>query len=187
MASVIVPLATGFEEIEAVSLIDVMRRGGIDVTIAYLGGEFESDIVVGANGISIKADADIRHCIGDDYDMIVLPGGNDGTSNLMQNQNVISLLQEFKQKDKWIGAICAAPLVLDKAGVLADTFTSYPSVSSSIKSSVYIDNQKVVTSDKIITSRGPSTAICFGLDIVEKLVGVDSSQNVKNGMLVDFC
>lgn len=187
MASVIVPLATGFEEIEAVSLIDVMRRGGIDVTIAYLGGEFVSDIVVGGSGISIKADVDIRYCIGDDYDMIVLPGGFDGVSNLMQNEIVLEMLKDFKLKDKWIGAICAAPLVLDKAGVLAEKYTCYPTVNKSIKSSIYTDKEKVVISGKIITSRGPATAICFGLAIVETLVGLDSSNDVKEGMLADFC
>jgi 4-methyl-5(b-hydroxyethyl)-thiazole monophosphate biosynthesis len=187
MPKVLIPIATGFEEIEAVGLIDVMRRGGIDVTIAYLGGEFESDIVVGGNGISIKADADIRYCIGDDYDMIVLPGGYDGTANLMQNEQVIELLREFKSKDKWIGAICAAPLVLEKAGVLNETFTCYPAVSASIKSSTYTDKEKVVISGKVMTSRGPSTAICFGLAIVKALVGNESSNDVKEGMLVDFC
>jgi len=187
MASVIVPLATGFEEIEAVSLIDVMRHGGIEVTIAYLGGEFESDMVVGGSGISIKADADIRYCVVDDYDMIVLPGGYDGTSNLMQNEKVIEMLKDFKSKDKWIGAICAAPLVLDKAEVLPETYTCYPTVNKSIKSSIYTDNEKVVTSGKVITSRGPSTAICFALEIVKTLVGAESSSGVKEGMLADFC
>jgi 4-methyl-5(b-hydroxyethyl)-thiazole monophosphate biosynthesis len=85
MANVLLPLAEGFEEIEAVSLIDIMRRGGIEVTVAYLAGEFASDLVTGANGITVQAEISLTNVISDDYDMIVLPGGWGGTNRLAEN------------------------------------------------------------------------------------------------------
>lgn len=187
MAKVLVPLAEGFEEIEAVSLIDIMRRGGIEVDIAYLGDEFANDLVVGANGVTIQANIDINICSSYDYDMIVLPGGNGGTNRLAQNQKVISLLKEFKENDKYIGAICAAPFVLHKAGVLNYNYTCYPATREQIRYEGYTDREKVVYDGKVITSRGPATAICFGLEIVKTLVGIETYEMIKQGTLSDFC
>ncbi|HHD80973.1 MAG TPA: DJ-1/PfpI family protein [Campylobacterales bacterium] len=187
MAKVLLPLAKGFEEVEAVSLIDVMRRGGIEVSVAYLDDEFKTDLVLGANGISIKADIPIQTVIAEDFDMIVLPGGWGGTYALAENPKVQSLLKEFKSQDKVVGAICAAPYALKTAGVLGDNYTCYPSVEEEIKQDGYRSDKKVVIDSNIMTSRGPGTALCFGLDIVKRLVGVDSYQAVKDGMLLDFC
>jgi 4-methyl-5(b-hydroxyethyl)-thiazole monophosphate biosynthesis len=187
MASVLVPLAKGFEEVEAVSLIDVMRRGGIEVTTAYLDGEFETDLVLGANGITIKADVSIKTVIADDFDMIVLPGGWDGTYALAENPTVQALLKEFKEREKIVGAICAAPYALKSAGVLGNNYTCYPSVENEINQEGYRDDQKVVIDGNIMTSRGPGTALCFALEIVKKLVGEESSKMVKDAMLLDFC
>jgi len=187
MAKVLLPLAEGFEEIEAVSLVDIMRRGGIDVDVAYLGGEFESDLVVGANGIVVQAQIDINLVSSDDYDMIVLPGGWGGTNRLAQNDKVQSLLKEFKANDKYIGAICAAPYALHVAGVLNHDYTCYPSVEGQIRADGYTDKQKVVIDGKVMTSRGPGTAICFGLEIIRTLVGVETYEMIKGGTLSDFC
>ncbi|MDD3774885.1 MAG: DJ-1/PfpI family protein [Sulfurovaceae bacterium] len=187
MAKVLVPLAEGFEEIEAVSLIDIMRRGGIDVDIAYLGGEFSNDLVVGANGIIIQAQLNINLVSSDSYDMIVLPGGNGGTNRLAQNEKVQSLLKEFESKDKHIGAICAAPYVLHVAGVLSHHYTCYPSVEKNIRAEGHNNKDKVVIDGKIMTSAGPATAICFGLEIIKTLVGNDAYEAVKKGTLSDFC
>ncbi|MBN2721302.1 MAG: DJ-1/PfpI family protein [Campylobacterales bacterium] len=187
MANVLVPLAEGFEEIEAVNLIDIMRRGGISVDIAYLGGEFASDLVTGANGIVIQAQIDINLVSSYDYDMIVLPGGNGGTNRLAQNAKVQSLLKEFKSKDKYIGAICAAPYALHVAGVLSHNYTAYPTTEERIRHEGYTDKEKVVTDGKVMTSRGPGTAICFGLEIIKTLVGNETYEVVKKGTLSDFC
>lgn len=187
MATVLVPLATGFEEIEAVNLINIMRRGGIDVDIAYLGGEFTSDLVTGANGIVVQAQIDINLVSSDDYDMIVLPGGSAGTNRLAQNTKVISLLKEFKSKDKYIGAICAAPYALHVAGVLGHNYTCYPSIEKEIRQEGCNSIDKVVTDGKVMTSRGPGTAICFGLEIIKTLVGNETYEGVKKGTLSDFC
>lgn len=187
MASVLVPLAEGFEEIEAVSLIDIMRRGGIEVVVVYLEGEFATNLVTGANGITVQAQTSIKNVIADDFDMIVLPGGWGGTNHLAEDHIVQDLLKSFQAKDKYIGAICAAPYALHKAGVLSQKYTCYPSVEEQIGGSGYTDKESVVKEGKVMTSRGPGTAICFGLAIVKELVGIESYEMVKSATLSEFC
>jgi len=186
MASVLLPLAEGFEEVEAVGLIDVMRRGGIEVRVVYLEDELHGRLVTGANGITVQADMSIKNVISDDFDMMVLPGGLGGTYALAEHARVIELLQEFKA-NKIVGAMCAAPFVLKKAGVLGNDYTCYPGVEDEIDHPGYRDDMKVVTDGNVMTSRGPGTAVCFGLAIVERLVGKESMQAVKDGMLLDYC
>ena len=187
MASVLLPLAKGFEEVEAVGLIDVMRRGGIDVRVAYIDDSLgHGRVVMGANGIGVKADTSIEDVISDDFDMMVLPGGWDGTYALANDARVIALVQEFKSK-KIIGAMCAAPYVLKKAGVLGNDYTCYPGAKDEIDHPGYREDMKVVTDGNVMTSQGPGTAVCFGLAIVERLVGKESMQAVKDGMLLDYC
>lgn len=187
MASVLLPLADGFEEIEAVSLVDIMRRGGIEVRIAYLDGEFNTDLVTGTNGITVQADTSIKNVITEEFDMIVLPGGWGGTNHLAENPRVQTLLKEFKNRGKYVAAMCAAPYALHIAGVLNHHYTCYPSVEEKIRKEGYTDQEKVVTDGMVMTSRGPGTAICFGLEIVRKLVGEESYEAVKSGTLSDFC
>jgi 4-methyl-5(b-hydroxyethyl)-thiazole monophosphate biosynthesis len=187
MATVLVPLAEGFEEIEAVSLIDIMRRGGIEVVVAYLDGEFATNLVTGANGITVQAETSIKNVIVDDFDMIVLPGGWGGTNHLAENHTIQNLLKSFQAKDKYIGAICAAPYALHKAGVLSHKYTCYPSAEVQIGGTGYTDKEKVVREGKVMTSRGPGTAICFGLEIIKELVGIESYEMIKDGTLSEFC
>lgn len=187
MASVLLPLAEGFEEIEAVSLIDIMRRGGIDVTVAYLDGEFESDLVTGANGITVQGEVSIKGVVADEYDMIVLPGGWGGTNHLAENPRTQELIKTFKEKGKWVGAMCAAPYALHVAGVLNHHYTCYPSVEEQIRLDGYTDRQNVVIDGKVMTSRGPGTAICFALEIIRQLVGEESYNAVREGTLSTFC
>ena len=187
MASVVLPLAAGFEEVEAVGLIDVMRRGGIEVRIAYIDESLgHGKVVVGANGIGIKADTALKNVISEDFDMMVLPGGWDGTYALAEHARVITLLQEFKA-NKIVGAMCAAPYALKKAGVLGSDYTCYPGAKEEIDHPGYRDDMKVVVDGNVMTSQGPGTALCFGLAIVERLVGTESMQAVKEGMLLDYC
>jgi len=186
MASVLLPLAKGFEELEAVALIDTMRRGGIEVRVVYLEDELQKELVLGANGITIQADMSIKNVISDDFDMMVLPGGWGGTYALAENVRVIELLQEFKA-NKIVGAMCAAPYVLKKAGVLGKDYTCYPGAKDEIDHVGYRDNAKVITDGNVITSQGPGTAVCFGLAIIERLVGKESMKAVKEGMLLDYC
>ena len=186
MASVLLPLAKGFEEVEAVALIDVMRRGGIEVRVVYLEDELHGRLVTGANGITLQADMSIKNIISDDFDMMVLPGGWGGTYALAENARVLELVKEFKA-NSMIGAMCAAPFVLKKAGVLGDNYTCYPGAKEEIGHPGYRDDLKVVEDGNVLTSKGPGTAVCFGLAIVKKLVGIESMQAVKEGMLLDYC
>jgi 4-methyl-5(b-hydroxyethyl)-thiazole monophosphate biosynthesis len=182
---VLVPIAKGFEEIEAISLIDVMRRAGIEVLMASLN---EKANVEGANGIIIQTDLHIKNVNSDTLDMIVLPGGWDGTYALASDENVQNLLKEMDDKGQNIGAICAAPFALNKAGVLKPNFTCYPSVEEQINLDGYrADKAQVIQEDNIMTSRGPGTAICFGLQIVKKLVGEETYLSLKEGLLATYC
>ncbi len=185
MAKVLVPLANGFEEIEAMSIIDVLSRGGIDVVVAGL----EKREVEGIN-TKMKF---IAHTVLDEInvsklDMIVLPGGLPGAENLAKSERVKSIIKELSDKNKLVGAICAAPWALKEAGVLeGKKHTNYPGFESHTGVDGYIDNQKVVIDGNIVTSRGPGTAVCFALEIVKMLEGEKIYNQVKESLLVDFC
>jgi 4-methyl-5(b-hydroxyethyl)-thiazole monophosphate biosynthesis len=185
MSKVLVPLANGFEEIEAVSIIDVLRCAYIDVVVASLD---ETTLVEGANGIVIQSDTQINKVVVDELDMVVLPGGWDGTYALADDTNVQNILKEMDSKGKHIAAICAAPFALNKAGVLKDKYTCYPSVEDEIKKDGYQgDKSMVVESQNVLTSRGPATAICFALKIVQKLKGQEMYNALKDGLLASYC
>jgi 4-methyl-5(b-hydroxyethyl)-thiazole monophosphate biosynthesis len=185
MADVLVPIATGFEEIEAVTIIDVLRRAKIEVVVASLG---EHAHVQGANGIVVVSDADIKNVSSTVFDMVVLPGGWDGTYALAENEHVQKILKEMDAQGKYIGAICAAPYALDKAGVLKPNFTCYPSAEEQIEQKGYQgDKAMVIQEGNVLTSRGPGTAMCFALEIVKLLKGEDTYKNVKEGLLANFC
>ena len=183
MIKILIPLAKGFEEIEAVSLIDVLRRADMEVVVAGVGKK----LILGANGITIQADAVIADVKSDSFDMMVLPGGWDGTYALADDVDVQRLLQEMKSNDKMIGAICAAPYALNKAGVLNQNYTCYPSVEEHIRLEGYRSDKKVVIDGNVMTSRGPATAICFAISIVETLKGAETAQALREGLLADFC
>ena len=180
MAKIIIPISNGFEEIEAISVIDICRRANIEVKIAAV----EELLTVGAHNIKIQADCKIEDINSDDFDMIVLPGGLPNAFTLAENNKVQSLLKEFKEKKKKIAAICAAPYALHKADVLNENFTCYPSFEQKIKLNGYHEDDAVVIDNKVITSRGPATAMIFALEIVSILCGEETSTEVKNGLLM---
>lgn len=185
MSRVLVPLANGFEEIEAVSIIDVLRRAEIRVLVASLD---KNRLVKGTNNIVIQADVEIKDVDVDMLDMIVLPGGWDGTYELADDENVQRILKEMDKEGKNIAAICAAPFALNKAGVLKKNYTCYPSVEEKIREEGYQgDKAMVVEDENIMTSRGPATAICFALQIVKKLKGEETYLGLKNGLLASYC
>jgi len=185
MIQVLVPLAKGFEEIEAVSIIDILRRADIKVLVASLN---DNMLVQGVNRITIQTDMHIKDAHATELDMIVLPGGWGGTHALAEDENVIRLLQEMDSMDKNIAAICAAPFVLNAAGVLKSKYTCYPSVEEEIKRDGYQGDQSMVVEDEnIMTSRGPATAICFALAIVKKLKGKERFNAIKSGVLATYC
>lgn len=165
MTKVAIILADGFEEIEALTVVDVLRRSNISCdTLGF------SELVTGSHAITVQADK-VWQGKASEYDMIVLPGGMPGSAHLRDNQDLIQTLQDFRDKDKFIAAICAAPIALDRAGILKDkSFTCYDDVREQITEGTY-HKQTVVVDGKLITSRGPSTALAFAYELVSQLGG----------------
>jgi 4-methyl-5(b-hydroxyethyl)-thiazole monophosphate biosynthesis len=183
MSNVLVPLAKGVEELEAVAMIDTMRRGGIAVMTVSLD---ENRLVEGANGITLQADNTLDNIDSSAFDMLALPGGWGGTYALAEDNRIIALAQKFKES-KVVGAMCAAPFVLKKAGVLGESYTCYPGAVEEINYPGYTHATKVVVDGNVMTSQGPGTAACFGLAIVERFMGKEPMQAVKDGMLLGYC
>lgn len=185
MSRVLVPIAKGFEEIEAISIIDILRRVEIEVLVASLD---HNSLVKGANNITIQTDIEVKDVNSKELDMIILPGGWDGTYALADDANVQRILQEMDARGQNIAAICAAPFALNAAGVLKEKFTCYPSVEEQIPKDGYQGDSSMVVEDKnIMTSRGPGTAICFALQIVKRLKGEETYQALKAGVLATYC
>ncbi|MDD2732983.1 MAG: DJ-1/PfpI family protein [Desulfuromonadaceae bacterium] len=180
MSKVLMPLATGFEEIEALTIVDILRRAEIEVVIAgLLPGP-----VSGAHNISVVPDTTIDAINDGAFDMIVLPGGQPGTDNLNADPRVHNLLNKFAAKNKLIGAICAAPIVLAAAGLLnGKKATCYPSYIDRLHGAVY-EETAVVSDDTIITGRGPGTSIEFGLALAARLTNQTISDGISRSMLV---
>lgn len=177
MARVLMPLAEGFEEIEAVTVIDLLRRAGIEVHTAALDGPQ----VTGSHGITVAADFALDAVAADDYDMIVLPGGMPGADHLRKDARVTSLLQRFAAGDRFVAAICAAPGVLAHAGLLEGrAATSFPGfLDARSAPGLRLREDPVVVDGKIVTSRGPGTAMEFGLALIELLQGAGARRQVQ--------
>jgi 4-methyl-5(b-hydroxyethyl)-thiazole monophosphate biosynthesis len=174
-------LATGFEEIEAVATIDVIRRGELDITIVSVTGQLQ---VTGAHGIPVTADALFEDTDFSSGDLLILPGGMPGASNLNAHPGLKNLLKQYAQAGKKIAAICAAPLVLGGLDLLqGKKATAYPGYESTLKGATYQD-KPVVKDGNIITGKGPGFAFDFGLAIVEELQGKAKADKVAAGLLL---
>jgi len=172
---VVVPLAPGFEEIETMAIVDVLRRGEVEV---YLAGIAEPPIA-SARGVKVVPDISIDEVT--DYDAVVLPGGNPGYMNLASDERVLKLVRDAHRVKKYVAAICAAPSVLGKAGIMEGiTATRYPGID--VIGAKYSD-ERIVRDGTIITSQGPGTAIDFALLLVEILVGKATSETVRKAIL----
>ncbi len=164
MKRVLCLLENGFEEIEAVTPVDVLRRAGVEVVLAGVSGME----VTGKCDIRIQADALLKNVSGADFDALFLPGGP-AVKGLRKNDKVLGLIREFSGKDKLIAAICAAPLLLNDAGILEGRkFTAHFSTTGELPEN---SGERVVSDGTFITSRGAGTALEFGLEIVEVLCG----------------
>lgn len=170
-------MANGCEELEAVTLIDLLRRGGITVDVASLDGT----AVTGNHDIRLGVDMNLEQALEQDYDMMVMPGGMPGASNLEKDERVIRLLRRLADSGKFTGAICAAPKVLAAAGILEDKrATSFPGFLDAAAGPVgeYVEDP-VVQDGNVITSRGPGTAMDFALYLIGLLVGKEKRQEVE--------
>ncbi|EMJ96938.1 MULTISPECIES: DJ-1 family glyoxalase III [unclassified Leptospira] len=176
MPKVLVPFADGMEEMEAVIVVDVLRRAGIEVVSAGIS----SNIILASRGIKLVSDSLLSEIDPSNFDMIVLPGGNQGTKNLNADPLVSEILKKFKKEDRWIGAICAAPNVLLTHNILQDQkFTAFP---GSVPSNEKYTGSRLELSDKILTSIGPGSAFEFSLKIVELLSGVEKRKEVEKNL-----
>ncbi len=180
MPRVAVLLADGFEEVEAMAIIDVLRRADITVVIAGLhGGHIE-----GAHYVKVIPDTTVDAIHVDNFDMLVLPGGQPGADNLNADGRVIDLIRDFHTKGKLTGAICAAPYVLANAGILdGKQATAYPSFGDKLGKARYVD-KNVVSDGQVLTSKGPGTALQFGIAIVERLMSKERAEAIKEAMLM---
>ncbi|MBN2800189.1 MAG: DJ-1/PfpI family protein [Deltaproteobacteria bacterium] len=179
MKRVLVPLAEGFEEIEAVTLIDVLRRGGIEVVVGGLEGD---GAVVGAHGLSITPDTALAAAEGP-WDLVLLPGGMGGTQRMIAHQGLRDLLRARVESGAPVAAICAAPMVLDAAGVLPQgRFTMYPGLEGRLSTGGALA-EDVVDAGVVLTSRGPATAMRFALHLVGRLMGGQVREQVAAGLL----
>ncbi len=179
MAKVLVPLADGCEELEAVTIIDLLRRAGVEVTAAGL----KEGVVRASRGVQLVPDTTLEVALGDDYDMVVLPGGMPGASNLKADVRILELLKKMAAAGKYTAAICAAPMVLAEAGVLEGReATSYPGFLDGL-ADVTVRTEAVVQDGTVLTSRGPGTAMDFALALVETLKGTATRQQVEAGLI----
>ncbi len=178
MAKVLVPLARGFEEIEAVTVIDVLRRANLEVVVAAL----EGDSAEGSHGIRLAADCSLDAVTPAELDAIVLPGGQPGATHLGADRRVRELLQTLASRGKLVAAICAAPTVLETAGILTGRrATAFP--GEPLPSAEY-SFDRVVEDGNLVTSRAAGTAMEFALTLVRRLAGHQTASGLRQRMLV---
>jgi len=181
MARVLIPLAQGCEELEAVTLIDLLRRAGIEVVTAGL----EEGLVKCSRGTVLMPDRLLDEVLGDRFDMIALPGGLPGADHLDADPRIHKLLRDMAEDGLYTAAICAAPKVLGSAGLLdGRTATSYPGIlESGSFGQTTLSEQAVVRDGRVITSRGPGTAMDFALELIEVLLGAEKRREVEDPLV----
>ena len=180
MSKILEILASGFEEIEAVAPADIWRRLGIEVTLAGL----DDMQITGAHGMTLQCDALLEEVSELDFDGVFLPGGMPGVTNLQANKNVVNAVQDFAKNDKYVCAICAAPLVFGNRGLLnGKKATCYPGFETYLQGADY--TAALVEKDgNFITAKGPGAALEFAFAIVEKYCGCQMVNELKHGMMI---
>lgn len=181
MKKAVIFLANGFEDIEALATVDILRRGGVDVTIAGVTGE----IVTSSHNLKVVADKTIENIKASDYDAVICPGGMPGATNLRDNSLVLDIVKDAYNSGKIVAAICAAPMVLDRAEILkGKDFTMYPGMESYAPSGKYHNNKFVVKDGSVITGAGPAATFEYAFEILANLQGREIANQVAQGMLL---
>ncbi len=176
---VLVPLAEGCEELEAVTIVDLLRRGGIEVVVAGL----REGTVTGSRGVRIVPDLSLDEALLLDFDMVALPGGLPGADHLAADRRLTDLLRHMHDAGRLVGAVCAAPKVLARSGVLQGRIaTAYPGVLQQ-EGHPDISSDAVVRDGTVITSRAAGTAMDFALALVEALAGSPTRDKVERGLV----
>ena len=175
MAQALIFLATGYEEIEMLTVVDLLRRSHISIDMVSISDSLE---VTSSHNVTIKADILLKDADFDSAQMIVLPGGIPGTPNLLACTALTNQIKDFAAKGKWLSAICAAPTIYDHLGLFQGRkATCYPSFAAELNDASYV-KQPVVVDDIFITSRGAGTAIEFAAAIVERFAGRKAAEEV---------
>lgn len=181
MKTICIFLAEGFEEVEALFPLDIMRRGGLNVKTVSVTGK---SLVAGAHQVPVAADMLFEELKEEDVEMIVLPGGLPGATNLDAHAGLDKLIRSFAEAGKPLAAICAAPMVFGKRGLLkGKKATCYPGFDTYLEGAEYTGNM-VEIADNFILGKGPGAASAFGFAILEKFAGAEKAQEVKSGMLM---
>ncbi|MDO9053507.1 MAG: DJ-1/PfpI family protein [Gallionella sp.] len=179
MKSALVLFAEGSEELEAITIVNILRRAGVSVTLAGL----TAGALRGSRGVTLQPDTTLDAVLHECFDMIVLPGGQPGTSHLKADTRVLKLLQRMASEGKYVTAICAAPSVLATAGLLdGKPATSFPTCLNDYPA-VHQQSTAIVEDGNIITSRGPGTAMDFALLLAERLTGKTKRDEVEAGLV----
>lgn len=178
--TVLVPVADGTEELEAVAIIDILRRAGADVTVASVSGNRQ---ITASRGVVITADTLIQDCADKAYDLIVLPGGIPGAHHLRDAPELTGMLKRQQESQKLFGAICASPaIVLDHHGLLAGhKATCHPGFAGEMDKEHHVD-ERVVMDGNCLTSRGAGTAVAFALALVERLYDEETRLSVAESL-----
>jgi len=178
--SAVILLADGFEEMEAVILADTLRRGKWRVALAGVTGMS----LTGSRGVRVLAEVPWRGTNHEEFDVMILPGGREGTTRLASEESVLEALRERASANKWIAAVCAAPLVLKAAGVLnGRRFTSHPSVKDEISLPGW-ENRRVVADGHLVTSQGPGTCFELALELLRLLNGRAAAEDAARGLIL---
>ncbi len=176
---VLVPLAKGFEEIEGIGTVDVLRRAGMKVVTAGL----PTVPVEASRGTTHVPDVILDHVLEREFDLIVLPGGRPGADNLAAHAGLIRMLERQAAEGRWIAAICAAPLVLDRAGLLVERrFTIHPGSAAELRTAQPVGG-RVVVDGRLITGIAAGATLEFALEIVRLMLGTDAAEKVNCGLL----
>ena len=180
MSKIVIFLAEGFEEIEGIAVIDALRRAGEDITTVAID---RGKVVQGAHGIKVYADTVLDEVDLSSFDAVVLPGGMPGTTNLEECYAVLKTVREFFDEGKLVAAICAAPIVLGRAGILeGKKATVYPGFEGKLTGAKYVKN-KIIVDKNIITAPGPGRALDFAFEIVKYLQNERAALNLRADMI----
>lgn len=182
MSKVLVPIANGNEDIETITIIDVLRRGGLTVTVASI---HDAKPVVLAHGVKLEADVLLTDVADQVFDAIVLPGGMPGAEHLRDCELLIDMLEKHDIQDALLAAICASPAVVfgTHGFVIDKQATCYPGFEEGLTGAEYLANEPVVMDGNILTGRGPAVAMVFSLTVLGNLQGYEAAQKVADGLL----
>ena len=184
MKKAYIHLATGFEEVEALTVVDVLRRGGVEIQMVSI---MDTEAVEGAHGITVKADLLFADADYSDCDMMIFPGGMLGTTNMAGHEGLLMQMREFVESKKWLAAICAAPILFGELGLLMGRKAlCYPGLEYNLFEAEIPQDVNVVCDENYITSKGPATAMEFALELLHVLEGKSKQREIAADLLFDL-